>query len=146
MTTVCWMLCLIASYKFNFCLFPRSLGCPCFKLMFRSFGPWDDRRCALYLKRILDAKMGSVFCKKIKIIKKKKACTPRGPTATHTQCCLLRETLFQIFTFIILGKLFLFRKKQATSKPIRNETSEERKIHTSFSFLFPFLSGMNWCV
>lgn len=131
------MLCLIASYKFNFCLFPRSLGCPCFKLIFRSFGPWDDRRCALYLKRILDAKMGSVFCKKIKI-KKKKACTPRGPTATHTQCCLLRETLFQIFTFIILGKLFLFRKK---SRPLPNllEMKRLKKEKSILAFLSSFL-------
>lgn len=69
---------------------------------------------------------------------KKKACTPRGPTATHTQCCLLRETLFQIFTFIILGKLFLFKKKQATSKPIRNETCLEKE-KSILAFLSSFL-------
>lgn len=60
---------------------------------------------------------GEVFSVRKSKWKKKKACTPRGPTATHTQCCLLRETLFQIFTFIILGKLFLFGKK---SRPLPN--------------------------
>lgn len=128
----------------------RSWECLCFKLISKLCWSWDTRRGALYLKRILDAKTSVFSVRKSKKFKKKSFGLYFMWTNDDPHSVLLAQRGLQIYTFIILVKIFLFQNSETGHFQTyqRRYMSQEKSI-IAFSLNFFFISlpaRMDWCV